>query len=79
MENAIIVRLKWDIFGDFKHCDKGGLLSNSVTRQVNSNRRKIGGNATTEKLKWDILGDFQPVWIGKWTNFTKDFALIFEV
>ena len=40
------------------------LRSNSVTRQVNFNRTKNGGNAKTEKLKCDILGDFQTLWKG---------------
>ena len=33
------------------------LRSNSITRQVNFNRTKIGG-----KFKCDILGDFQTLW-----------------
>ena len=38
------------------------LRPNSVTRQVNFKRSKIGGNAEIEKFKCDILIDFQTMW-----------------
>ena len=44
-------------FGEF--LKTWSLRSNSVTRQVNFNRKKLVENAKIEKLKWDILSDFQ--------------------
>ena len=47
-------------FGEF--LKTWSLRSNSVTRQVNFNRTKIGGKC--QKFKCDILSNFQTMWDG---------------
>ena len=49
-------------FGDFLKA--WSLRSNSVTRQVNFNRTKIGGNTKIQKFKCDILSNFQKISAG---------------
>ena len=56
------------------------LQSNSVTRQFNFNRTKIGGKCPNSKFKCDILSNFQTMWKSedfghfewmKWSNKTE--------
>ena len=62
-------------FGEF--LKTWSLQSNSVTRQVNFNRTKVGGNTKIQKFKWDILGDFQTMWSGrKYTVFLSKSCLL---
>ena len=46
-------------FRVFEKPDACGQIDNSVTRQVNFKKIKIGGNAEIQRFKCDILGDFQ--------------------
>ena len=54
-------------FGEF--LKTWSLRSNSVTRQINFNRTKIGGNAKIEKFKWDKFG-----WFCIWSKELRVFA-----
>ena len=65
VDKSSVNRSKMVNFGEF--LKTWSLRSNSVTRQVNFNRTKIGGKCQNSKIQMRHLGNFQTMWTW-WTS-----------